>query len=384
MRGNARTPCALLVGGDATTASKVRSAASRCGIDLVVMPPDESARSALVARKFDVVLLADEADTARSLAPVVARLAPATKTMVLSRRVSVGAVIEAMRSGAIDYVTLPFEDAEFGRRLLVAVERSRGEQEREDRAARLRRLSRQLEESDDATDDAAPESPTEPTDGPPAVAGEPDELALSVPASTPMDEREIDMAAEYRSLLRQELDLEDLLRVGVEYLIGKTGATNAAVYLPSGEGVWSLGAYVNYNCPRATAQPMLVRLAEDLCPELARQDDLMRFEDTTEFIESLGLEKTQLGHCDMVAWPCNARRNGDPSAEQDCLAVFVLFRDKLKGFPDELAGIIDTLRVVFAEQVAMVLRIHHRATGGWPSESGDDEDDQAWGEREAA
>lgn len=371
-----RKPCALLVGGDASTETRVRTTATRCGIDLVVLPADETAKAAIVSRRFDVVLLATE--DSQSLAPVVTRLAPATKTMVLSRRVSVGDVIEAMRFGAIDYVTLPFEDAEFGRRLLVAVERSRDEQEREDRVARLKRLCGQTEVPHDAIDREAErfveEISTlrdETADGDAAAPHQ--DCACNDECAT--DEvREIDLAAEYRSLLRQELDLEELLRVGVEYLIGKTGATNAAVYLPSGDGVWSLGAYVNYDCPRKIAQPMLDRLALDLCPELSRQDDLMRFEDTAEFMDSLGLSDTVLATCDMVAWPC--------SFKGDCLAVYVLFRNREKGFSDELAGLIDTMRSIFAEQIATVLRIHHRATGGWPAESKDEDEESGW--RDAA
>jgi hypothetical protein len=39
---------------------------------------------------------------------------------------------------------------------------------------------------------------------------------------------------------------------------------------------------------------------------------------------------------------------------------------------------------VFAEQVAAVLRIHHRASGGWPSERTDEHDADDWDNRKAA
>ena len=39
----------------------------------------------------------------------------------------------------------------------------------------------------------------------------------------------VSLASEFSSLIRQELDVESLLRTTLEYLLTKTGATNAAV-----------------------------------------------------------------------------------------------------------------------------------------------------------
>jgi hypothetical protein len=133
---------------------------------------------------------------------------------------------------------------------------------------------------------------------------------------------------------------------------------------------------VNYDCPRQVAQPMLDRLASDVCPELSTVDELMRFEDSSDFVESLGLGTTTLATSQIVAWPCFAKN--------DCLAVFVLFRDAKRGFGDELATVIDCLRTVFAEQIATVLRVHHRASGGWPVERSDEDERDDWEDRKAA
>jgi hypothetical protein len=64
--------------------------------------------------------------------------------------------------------------------------------------------------------------------------------------------------------------------------------------------------------------------------------------------------------------------------------VFVLFRDAKRGFGDELATVIDCLRTVFAEQIATVLRVHHRASGGWPVERSDEDERDDWEDRKAA
>ena len=359
LRSEAPPATALLVGGDASLEAAVRAISLRRSVELAVTQLGDAARAALLERRYDVVLLAD-ANGAAAFTQLVGRLAPSTKTMVLAEVVSVNAVTQAMQRGAVDFVAMPFNDTDFGNRLVAAIERSRDERRREDRVVRLKGICKRLSEARTEFSEHARALKDDLREAREGIAERMDEVA---------------MTAEYRTILRQELDLEDLLRVGVEYLVGKTGPTNAAVFLPGSDGEWSLGAYVNCDCQRATAQPMLDRLASDLCPELARQDELMRFEDTVDFVTSIGLTDAALTNCEMVAWPCNS--NGD------CLAIFMLFRNKAKGFEDGLATTIDALRGVFADQVATVLRVHHRATGGWPTEA-DDRDHDEWEDRKAA
>lgn len=355
-------PAALVVGGSAAIVRSVQTAAACCGVEVTAAAAGEEARLALVARRFDVVLVVDGWGGAGAFVQLVGRVAPTTKTMLLAESVSVDSVIDAMRSGIVDCVQMPFEPGEFGTRLLAAVERSRGDRDRETRLARLQGICKRLSRSRARCSEQAKALSEDLRHAKDGFAERLDEVA---------------MTAEYRTLLRQELDLDDLLRVGVEYLVGKTGPTNAAVFLPGGDGSWSLGAYVNCDCPRGVVQPMLDRLAEDLCPELARSDELMRFEDSSEFVRSLELGHEPLEAAEIVAWPCRAGG--------ECLAVFVLYRNRAIGFADGLASVIDALRVVFAEQIATVLRVHHRALGGWPAERADDEGEQdEWDGRAAA
>ncbi len=353
---------ALVVGADKSVVTAIRRAARRCKVEIFAAPAGEEARSALLERRYDVVLVADQASdgSATGFAQLVARLAPTSKTMLLSETVSVTAVLDAMRRGVIDYVQLPFEQSDFRSRLLAAVERSRDDRQREDRVTRLKGMCKRLSDSRTEASEEAKNLSEDLREAREDLQSRLDEVA---------------MVAEYRTLLRQELDLEDLLRVGVEYLVGKTGPTNAAVFLPGGDGEWSLGAYVNCDCPRTVVQPMLDRFAADLCPELAKTDELMRFEDSAEFTKSLELGHEPLEKAEIVAWPCRAGG--------ECLAVFVLFRDRDTGFADGLAGVIDSLRGIFAEQVATILRIHHRAVGGWPKEQAEHDEDE-WDKRDAA
>jgi FixJ family two-component response regulator len=370
----ATVPTALIVGAGPEVVAAIRSAAERSGVTIETAAAGEAARAAILARRYDVVLVTDpegRGDGAR-FAQLVSRVAPTSKTILLATRLSIASVVEAMRRGAVDVVRFPFEPGEFQARLLEAIDRSRDDRKREDRLVRLRGICKRLSEARTAKLE-------------PAAPGSAEAAGVGI-ETTPLSPEEA-MVAEYRALLRQELDLEELLRSGVEYLIGKTGPSNAAVFLPGGDGEWTLGAYVDSDCPRTVAQPMLDRLASDLCPELAGSDDLMRFEDTAEFVASVGLGDSCVAGSEIVAWPCLAARPG--SEERDCLAVFVLFRGHETGFSDELASVIDALRGVFAEQVATVLRVHHRATGGWPTEreahdGTDGQDGEDWEGRRAA
>jgi hypothetical protein len=61
--------------------------------------------------------------------------------------------------------------------------------------------------------------------------------------------------------------------------------------------------------------------------------------------------------------------------EGKCMAVMVLFRSKDDPFEESLAPAIDILRAIFAEQLANVVRIHHRARPEWPKDPLDDEYD---------
>ncbi|MDZ4753449.1 MAG: hypothetical protein SGJ11_03005 [Phycisphaerae bacterium] len=355
----------LVVGATEFIELAIRGAADPTGFDIVTAGAGDQARSALLHQRFDVVLIADTTTEgevgAAGFAQLVTRLAPTSKTILLSHTMNVAAVLDAMRCGVVDYVHLPFEPGDFRARLLAAVVRSRDDRAREDRVVRLKGICKKLNEARAESSEQARALSEDLKDARKGIEERMDEVA---------------MTAEYRTLLRQELDLEELLRIGVEYLIAKTGPSNAAVFLPGADGEWSLGAYVNYDCPRQVAHPMLKRLESDLCPELCKTEELMRFEDSSEFIASLGLGGTGLVTSEIVAWPCLWK--------DDCLAVFVLFRDRSKGFNDELAGVIDALRGVFAEQVAAVLRIHHRASGGWPSERADEHDADDWDNRKAA
>src|SRR5205807_1368176 len=81
-------------------------------------------------------------------------------------------------------------------------------------------------------------------------------------------------ASEFNSLIRQELDVESLLRTALEFILAKTGPTNAAVFLPATSCDFSLGAYVNYDCPKEAADTLLESLAGIIAPKMEHEAGL--------------------------------------------------------------------------------------------------------------
>jgi hypothetical protein len=94
---------------------------------------------------------------------------------------------------------------------------------------------------------------------------------------------------------------------------------------------------------------------------------MVMFDDAKEFASWIGLEAAILVDSQVIAYSCRS--------EDKCLAVVVLFRAKSEPFGEDAAEIIDLLRPIFAEQLAHIIRVHHRASPQWPDEPVDDEHD---------
>jgi DNA-binding response OmpR family regulator len=318
----------------------------------------DEARSAVARQRFDLAFvsrsLGEGSRSAHSTAFLdeLAQLSPGTKSVVVLARRSFDDSVAALRAGAIDVIALPMDHAELDCRVESALLRSRTNQLHEDRIARLQRVCKRLNSAREEISDQVEVLCKE------LVAAYED-------ASTQLSE--VAMVTEFRTLLRQELDVEELLRSALEYLLTKTGPTNAAVFLPDEGGDWSLGAYVNYDCPRESIASLLDQLGEAVCPQMAEEDELVRFEDTETFAQWIGSDVEVLAQCQVIAFAC--------MHEERCMAILVLFRNRAQPFDDSLAHTLDLLRPIFATQLHQIIRVHHRLSGMWPKEAIDEECD---------
>lgn len=164
--------------------------------------------------------------------------------------------------------------------------------------------------------------------------------------------KNVPTATEFNALIRDQLDVECLLRTTLEFILARTGPTNGAVFLPTTGGDYSLGAYVNYNCPKDTVDVLFDHLASFVAPRLEEVDGIVRLRNDDELNLYLHDDADWMLGSEAVVFAC--RHDGE------ILALFLLFRDVHQPFSDLVGDQMRAVSTLFAEQLARVVRIHHR------------------------
>ncbi len=313
------------------------------GWDCRVTVDAEETRARLVADACDVVVVA-ACDCDERLADDIRRLQPHASIVLAGPHANVNELTRAMRFGATDFLVGSLGADEVEDRIMRAADRSR---ESADRDRRLRRLDAIVRRIDEPGSTATPDV----TDS----EGTLDRVA---------------MRSEFRTLLRQELDVEDLLRTALEYMLVKTGPTNAAVFLAGGDGRFGLGAYVNYEHQRRVMEPMLQRLCDEASPRIAEEPEILRFDDAVDFVKDCDLGSEVDPNMEMVAVPC--------THDDECLAVVYLFRSAAEPFAESVAVVLDDLRCLLAEQLDRLIRVHNRLEQAWPEDAADADEQDGW------
>lgn len=343
----------LIIAANADSAAVLTEQVVGMGYRAAVASGIDDAHLQLGADTFDV-LLVDDAVLKHNTDAAIKELDSASrhaKTIVMTGMPEVTAAVTAIRAGACDVITTPADSTELAARIEHALKQRTSERRHERKIAKLRRVCRELNRARHE------------------VNVQLDELCQDlVAAYQEMAEHadEAAMAAEFRTLLSQELDVEDLLRTALEYLLVKTGPTNAAVFLPGSGSEFGLGAYVNYECSRDSIGYLLDHLGEAVCPQIIEEPETVRFDDASQFADWLGVDDTGvLTDSQVIAFSCRH--------EDQCMAIVVLFR-RDKPFDVRLAEIIEVLRPIFAAQIAQVIRVHRRGRAEWPDDVHDGAD----------
>lgn len=176
--------------------------------------------------------------------------------------------------------------------------------------------------------------------------------------------------SELNAVLRQELDMEGLLRTVLEYALKQLGPTNAAIFLPNTTGDYTLGAYVNYDCARESAETLLDHLADVVAPAFEHREEAVVLSNGEQIGAALGREADWLADATLVAKAC--RHQGE------CGAVMIFFRDARNPFSQSTIGTINLIASLFGTQLARVIKTHHRhlPKDQWsrPGDSGPDID----------
>jgi FixJ family two-component response regulator len=337
---DARQATVLIASSAGIDRESIERALQQAGVTCVRVTDAGDLRGAVAKRRFDAVVLDLQLpgehwlDVARHLQCCQ----PETPVVAVTATRCFDMVVDAVRSGIIDVFDVPVDSGSLASRVAQAIDDARHHLRREERVQRLRRICRQLNLARHE------------------IAQQVDLLCddLVLAYQELVDHMgDVAAASEFRALLSQELDVESLLRTTLEYLLTRTGPTNAAVFLPNSQQEFALGAYVNCDCPRETANVLLEHLGEHVCPQMVDETDIIEFSDATEFAEWVGADAAFLSECQIISFSCYD--------EQDCMAVIVLFRHRRDPFAEDLAATLDMLRPIFAEQIATVIRVHHRA-----------------------
>lgn len=184
---------------------------------------------------------------------------------------------------------------------------------------------------------------------------------------------QVTTANEFTSLIRHELDIEQLLRSTLEFVLARSGPTNAAVFLPTTSGDYSLGAYVNYDCPKETVDILLDHIANTVAPKFEPSEKLVHLTTDESLRRFVGEDAAWLGDSGVVGMSCRH--------EGEVLAIVMLFRDRASPFGPLLLDQLRMIGEVFAAQLARVIHIHHRhlpkekwgCIGDPPKDDGDDD-----------
>ena len=258
-------------------------------------------------------------------------------TVMLAESASLDDAVRAMRAGALDLIVGTLDPAELRERIAASLRRARAAR---DRADRLRRLTNACRELNEAREDVASQVGSLCDD----LAGAYQQLSEQI--------THVGEAAEFNSLVRQELDLEALLRTVLEFILAKIGPTNAAVYLPSSSGDYSLGAYVNYDCPRDSTEVLLEHLAGVIAPRFEHCETVELMAGADDLHARLGDDADWLAGNALACISC--RQDGE------CLAVVALFRDRRTGFNADAVRLLGMIAELFGRQLSRVIHVHHR------------------------
>ncbi len=336
-----------------------RSALESCGtahrpMSVVHAPTLTEARKYLADHPIDLAVIAPQLPDGSGfdLTAELSRMSHTTAKIVISGSQDFAKAQQAIRAGADDYLIDGVAPEELATRVAAALDRKTRDKARVQRVERLRRLCKKL--------NAAREE----------VSKQVDVLCndlVTAYQELACQMQHVVQTSEFDGIVKDELDLEALLRKTLEHLMAKLGPANAAIFLPATMDEYSLGGYVNYDCTKEAADLLLEQLADSLAPRIAAQEDLVHLTDREAIERWIGPEAGSLGDCELLAVPC--------MNEDECLAVLVLFRDVDQPFVEDHLDRLSALAPMMGEALEKIIRVHHRSLFQPGDEDGYDAED---------
>ena len=331
----------LVVDSDSGVGQQVTLSLAKSNVKLVQVGQVSEAFEILNRQAMDLVMIdADMPDgSGLAMAKRLRRGYANTQTILMSHHPNVQDVIQAIRIGAGDLILKPLDPDEVRQRVDQAVKRLLADRYQRRRIRRLKRMCKELSQARDE------------------IANQVDILCNDlVTAYQDLAEQVnvLGQTSEYTTLIRQELDLETLLRRTLEYMLQKVGPTNGAIFLPASTDPdeFSLGGYVNYECASESAEILLQHLADVLAPKMVEHKWSVHVTDNQVLTQWLGDTFSYLTDNHLLAFPCRH--------EGDTLSVVVLFRHKSQPYNGSMIRACTSIAPLLAQSLAKVVSIHHR------------------------
>lgn len=339
----------LMVGPRGMDRDRLMARLETLGYTCDCVETHEDAHGIITTIKPDILAIGDTRTASLRLIREVQAAIPSARAIVYGGSPTPEALVEAVRGGASDWLSLPEDRARIAQRMEQIMARVRAHRGRD---AHLEALTENCKQLTEARDEMSHQVDVLCSD------------LASAYRSMRTQMTDVAMSSEFKAIMSQELDVEDMLRTSLEYILKRIGPTNAVVYLREGDAEYGVGAYVNYQWQDEDLMPMLNSLGGIICSPMSTERDLIRFNDTAEFADAAGGDMRKLVGSEVAAFSCH---NGD-----DCMAVFALFRDAETGFDDQHAATLDVLRGLIADQLSKIVRIHKRSRPEWPDEPADE------------
>jgi len=343
----------LLIGEASKNTQSIRAMLEIAGHKVLHAGTVKAAEIALEQTGFVMIIVdCDVNDSVvGSIAEFTSLLSPKTPTVGFTTSRSQTLVMDVMRSGAVDMFCLPRDLSVVQGRVEKIITNTQKNKLHEDRNMETRQLYEEAHQAHGA------------------AVEEIESLSHTIANGQCQQEQQmrlVAMAAEFRTLVGQELEVESMLRTSLEYLLHRLGPMNAAVYIREGDVGWGVGAYINYDRQGENFSEFLHTLGEHACSSVSQERGLRLFTDGSSFTNWINSEDLDFSGNEVVAVGCF-----DGS---QCMAVIVFFRSDSKRFGDESVKIIETLSPIFGTQLGSILKINRRAETNWPSGSVDDDD----------
>jgi DNA-binding response OmpR family regulator len=344
----------LLIGEANEQTTAIRASIEVAGYDVVHAGTMKAAEIALEQGAYRLIVVDCDANNSvvESISEFTSLLSPKTPTIGFTTSRSQTLVMNMMRNGASDVFCLPRDLGVVKERIELAMSKNTNMQEATKKYDEIQRLYNEVHQAHGA------------------AVEEIESLSHTLANGQCVQDQKmrlVAMAAEFRTLVSQELEFESMLRTSLEYLLHRLGPTNAAVYIREGEVGWGVGAYINYDRQGENYSEFLQTLGEQACTTVSQEKTLRVFTDGNSFTNWIDTDELDFEGNEVLSIGC--------FDGEKCMAVIVFFRSDSKRFDDESLKIVETISPLFGSQLGSILKIHRRAETTWPSESLDNEDD---------